>query len=122
MGILNPDSDQVPNSATSPWTFAGASGGIVDTTPVALKAAVTGKVIYLDAIQFVNSDDTVATEVEILSGSTVLWRGFAPAEGVSPQAIVFDGSIKTVAGQALNVKAVTTAAQLIVSAQGRVEN
>lgn len=115
---LNPDADAVPNDDT--WTYAGVTTGIADTTAVAIKAAVTDAVIELDSIQFTNSDASVATEVEILSATTVLWRGYAPAAGVSPQKHDFAGSIKTVAGEALNVKAVTTSAQLIVSAQGRV--
>lgn len=114
---LNPDSDTIANDGA--WTYAGATGGIADTTAVALKAGVAGEVQELDTLQFVNTDASVATEVEILSGSTVLWRGFAPAAGAHPTSVRFDGSIKTAAGAALNVKAVTTSAQLIVNAQGR---
>jgi len=119
MGDLTPNTNAVADAPTTKWKYTGVANGIQDTVAVALKTAVAGKSIYLDRISIVNTDATVGTEVVILSAGTVIWRGYAPPVGASPQHIYFDDDCFTVAGEALNVQAVTTSAQLIVSARGR---
>lgn len=121
---LNSPVDDVPDETpdvpygADAWSYAGASSGIQDTTAVDLVAAVAAKRHYLKALQFVNSDASVDTEVLIQSASTTIWRGFAKAAGVGPVVINFPVPLRTEVGEALRVKAGTTSAQLIVSAQG----
>jgi hypothetical protein len=106
----------------SAWTYDVATGGIQDTTAVDLVAAASGKKHYLRALQFINYDASVSTEVEILDGASVIWRGYAPAVSVGGMvSVVFPIPLESTAGNALKVKAATTSAQLIVSAQGYTE-
>jgi hypothetical protein len=113
------------SSLAGGWKYTAASGGIADTTPVEIKAAAgLGRFNYIKSLQLMNSDVSVATEVELLDGSTVLWRGFLPALAAStapvPVDFKFDPPLVGSQNTALNVKAVTTSAQLYVNAQGYV--
>jgi hypothetical protein len=66
------------------WTYAAASGGIVNTTGVTAKAAgAAGVRNYVTHVDVVNGHATVDTDVQIRDGAsgTVLWRGFAKAAG-----------------------------------------
>lgn len=102
----------------SPWNYAAAAGGITDTSDVTLKAAPgAGNAVYLSALQVVNKSAT-ATEVVIKSGSTVLWRGFAAANGVSPITIEFDDPLYAAPNTALTAACVTNATATLINAQG----
>lgn len=102
----------------SRWQFAGATGGIVNTTAVALNAAAgAGVRNYVSAIQYFNSA-AVASEIEIRDGSTVIWRGFVPASMTLPAAVNFDVPLRGTANTAMNVALATTATATRVSAQG----
>lgn len=107
------------------WSYAAASGGIIDTSDVALKAAAgIGRSIYLSSIDLMNSDVSVSTEVVIKDGSTVIWRTKLPALAASTAPVPFQrhfnpplvGSQNT----ALNVAAITTSAEVYINAQGYV--
>jgi len=107
------------------WSYAAASGGITDTTDVALAAAPgAGLANYLTDLQLANSDATVGTEVVVKDGSTVIWRTFLPAgrpaslTGTMPVAFHFHTPLRSSTNTALNVAAVTTSAELYVNAQG----
>lgn len=104
------------------WAYASA-GAIADTTAVALKAAVTGKRNYLCAIQLSNTDATVGTIVQVLSASTVLWQFYlapqiAATAGQNGVAITFPVPLRSATSEALNVKCVTTSAEVYANAQG----
>jgi hypothetical protein len=102
----------------SQWNYAGATGGIVNTTAVALKAASgAGVRNYLTGVQYFNSA-AVASEIEIRDGSTVIWRGFVPASMTVPVQINFTVPLRGTANTALNVALATTATATRVSAQG----
>ncbi len=102
------------------WTYAAASGGIVNTTDVAAKAAAgAGLRNYVTSFQFRNAN-AVATEFVIKDGSTVIWRGYAAANMTAPEDIVLNTPLKTTANAALNVACITTGAQLYFNAQGYV--
>jgi hypothetical protein len=102
----------------SQWTYAGATGGIVNTTPVAVKAAAgAGVRNYLVSVQYFNSA-AVASEIEIRDGSTVIWRGFVPASMTVPVSVTFEIPLRGTANTALNVALATTATATRVSAQG----
>jgi hypothetical protein len=107
------------------WTYAAASGGINDTSDVAIAAAPgAGLCNYLTDIQLANSDATVGTEVVIKDGSTVIWRTFLPAgrpaslTGTMPISVHFQTPLRSSTNTALNVAAITTSAELYVNAQG----
>jgi hypothetical protein len=107
------------------WSYAAASGGIADTNAVTLVAAPgAGNVNYLSSIQIANADATVATEVTVLSGATVLWRTWMPAgnpsslTGVPTVQIDFAKPLRADTNTAITVVAVTTSAMLYINAQG----
>ena len=109
------------------WTYAAASGGIVDTADVTLAAApAAGQRNYLCALQIINTDATVPTEVVIKDGSTVLWRGFAPhtialVTQISMVSIDFPVAIRQpTTATALTAACITTSSQTYINAQGYV--
>jgi hypothetical protein len=105
------------------WSYAAASGGIEDTSDVALKAAAgIGRHNYLKSIDVMNADASVATEVVVKDGSTVIWRTYLPAMAAStaPVPIVrnFDPPLAGSNNTALNVACITTSAKVYANAQG----
>jgi hypothetical protein len=104
----------------SRWNYAGATGGITNTTAVALAAAGgTGVRNYLAALQYMNSAAT-ASEIEVRDGSTVIWRGYVPASMTVAANVIFPVPLRGSANTALNVALLTTATATRVSAQGYV--
>jgi hypothetical protein len=100
------------------WIAAAPSGGIVNTTDVVLAAAAgAGLRRYMTGLQIRNASASVATEIVIKDGATVIWRGQAPLNS-DPENIVFPTPLKTAANAALNVACITTGAQVYVNAQG----
>ena len=107
------------------WIYAAASGGIADTADVTLAASPgAGMRNYLCALQIINTDATVPTEVVIKDGSTVLWRGFAPhtvaaVTQVSMVSIVFTVAIRQPStATALTAACITNSSQTYINAQG----
>lgn len=104
--------------ASARWQAAGVSGGITNTTDVVLMAAGGASVRnYLTAIQYINTSAT-ASEIVVKDGSTVVWRGVAPANMSAMQSVVFPGGLRGTANTAMNVAMSTTATATVVSAQG----
>jgi len=108
---------------TSSWQHAAASGGITDTNDVVVKAATPELRHYVKSCQVVNTDATVGTEFVIKDGSTVIFRIFVPQSIAAvtqpmPSNLRFSPPLKTTAGAALNVAAITTSAQLYANLQG----
>lgn len=100
------------------YNFAGVTGGIVNTTPVAIAAAGgAGVRNYVAAVQYFNSA-AVASEIVISDGATVIWRGYAPASMTAPVQVVFPVPLRGTANTAMNVTLLTTATATRVSAQG----
>jgi hypothetical protein len=105
-------------AAASRWQYAGVTGGITNTSDVALAAAAgSGVRNYLTGIQFKNTSAT-ASEIVVKDGSTVIWRGHAGASMAQMECITFPVPLKGTANTALNVAMITTATATIVSAQG----
>lgn len=101
-----------------PWSYVAAAGGITNTSDVTLVAAAgAGKSNYITSIQLHNKSAT-ATEVEVKSGATVLWRGYAPASGVGPVTVSFGTPLASAANTALTAACVTTATATLINAQG----
>lgn len=101
----------------SRWQFAGATGGIVNTTAVALNAAVTTDHNYVTGLQYLNTA-AVASEIEIRDGAAVIWRGYVPASMTAPVSVVFNTPLRGTINTAVNVALLTTATATRVSAQG----
>jgi hypothetical protein len=100
------------------WSYAAASGGIVNTSDVPIKgAAAAGIRNYLTALTLSNPSAT-ATEVVVKDGaSTVIWRGHCPANAPA-FAVPLPSPLRGTAATALNVACITTGAAVYVNAQG----
>jgi len=101
------------------WQYAGAAGGITGTADVVLKAAAAAGVRnYVTSIDLRNAHATVATEVVIKDGATVIWRQLLPAAMATPVDITFPTPLRGTAATAVNFACLTTGAQVYVNAQG----
>jgi len=99
------------------WIYAAASGGITNTTDVALVAAQgAGIKNYLTGLSVANASAT-ATEVVVKDGSTVIWRMYLAANAPI-QGIKFVTPLQSTANTALNVACITTGTQTYINAQG----
>jgi hypothetical protein len=99
------------------WSFASATGGVVNTTDVVLAAAAgAGLRRYVCSMQLSNNS-AVATEVVLKDGATVVWRGHLPANAPMAE-IIFENPLRTTANTALNFACITTGAAVYVNAQG----
>lgn len=101
------------------WQYAAVAGGIVNTTAVPIKAAAAaGLRNYVTGFDIDNTHASVATEVTILDGATVIWRSNFPAGARKTVSLMTP--LKGTAATALNVACVTTGAAVYVNAQGYV--
>ncbi|MFS0905788.1 hypothetical protein AB3N02_22330 [Priestia aryabhattai] len=99
------------------WQYAGTA--VTATTDVALKTAGgTGIRNYVTNITVQNTHATVATEFVIKDGSTVIYRGYLPANMALPAVINFPTPLKGTAVTAMNFACITTGANVYVNAQG----
>lgn len=98
------------------WAYAGAA--IINTTDVPLKAALASNRNYLTGMQLQNTHATVATEVVIKDGVTVIWRGFLPANMQTLVDIDFATPLKATTNTALNFACITAGANVYINAQG----
>lgn len=101
----------------TPWYYAGATGGITDTTAVALAPAAATSANWLSGLQYHNTSAT-GSEITILDGATVIWRGYAPASMTHPAVMCFDPPLRGSVNTAMNAAMVTTGTATVVSAQG----
>lgn len=97
---------------------AVSSADITDTSSQAVKTAGgAGVVFYITSITVSNMSPTVATRVNILDGSTVIWQGPAAAAGggfCATFPIVLVGTANT----AINAQCGTTGAAVRVAIAG----
>jgi len=100
------------------WHYASPSGGLTDTSDIALSpAAGTGVRNYVTAIQYLNTSAT-PSELVIKDGSTVIWRGYAPANMNTPGTINFDVPLRGSPNAAISIAMLTSGSATRVSAQG----
>ena len=102
------------------WQFA-CTAPIANTSDVVLKAAAGASVRnYITGIQIVNSSATIATEVVVKDGATVIWRGYVGIGTTlnSSVGIIFQTPLKSTANTALNFACITTASSVYVNSQG----
>lgn len=98
------------------WSYAGTA--VTTTTDVALKSAgATGIRNYVTSFQYQNTG-TVATEIVIKDGATVIWRGYASASMTVPAIVTLNTPLKGTAVTAMNFACITTGANVYVNAQG----
>lgn len=111
-------SSSAATSDAGGWSYVASTGGITDTADVTLAAAPGNlKANYVTAVQVVNKGGT-ATEVVVKSGSTVLWRSYAAANGANPIHVVFPRPLVAANNTALTAACVTTGTATLVCAQG----
>jgi hypothetical protein len=102
----------------TPWQYAGATGGITNTSDVAVAAAAGANVRnYLCGLQIKNTS-AVASEIVAKDGSTIIWRGHVGASMTFMETITFPVCLKGSANTALNIALITTSTATVVSAQG----
>lgn len=101
----------------STWSYATANGGVTDTADDEAKAAVASTRHYVTSVQVINAHDSVATEVVIKDGSTVLWRGWAEQTGGGVSA-KFDPPLRGTENTAINVANITNGSQTYFNLQG----
>lgn len=103
------------------WSYSGIAGGIVNNTAVPIKAAAgAGLRNYITGFSLQNAS-AVATEVLILDGATVIWRGYVGTTAInSVVGINFISPLKSTANAALNVQVVTNGSAILANAQGYV--
>ena len=102
------------------WTYAAASGGIVNTTGVTVKTAgAAGVRNYITRVQVINGHATVDTDVQIRDGAagTVLWRGWAENSGGGVSAN-FDPPLRGTAATLVEVACGTTGSATYFNVQG----
>jgi hypothetical protein len=123
--VVDPLADTQGRMVNRPWTipelawsFAGAAGGIINTTDVVLAAAAgAGLRRYINRLSLSNNSAT-ATEVVVKNGaSTVIARFSLPANAANV-AHEFEPPIASSANAALNIACITTAAAVYANAQG----
>ena len=91
---------------------------LTDTTPAALVAAEPGHVHVVTDYRAVNGHASVNTEVQLLSGAaTILDRTWCQSLGGGTNGPFRTGKA-TASGEALNVKAITTGANVLISVAG----
>lgn len=123
---FNVSGDVGPLVTSLDWKYAALTGGITDTSDVVLSAAAgAGLYNVLQSMQIINTDATVGTEVVVKDGSTVIWRGFAPASIAlvtqpSMVEISFSPPLAGSANTAMNAACITTSSQTYINAQGTV--
>ena len=101
------------------WKYASVTGGIVNTTAVTLFAAVAGVSGGIEGLDYINTSAT-ASEFEVYSGATVIYRGYAPASMTAPASIpgLSTAPLYGNAGEALTFKMVTTSTATRINARG----
>ena len=102
------------------WHYAPPAGGIVVTTPVVLKAAVTGRSLLLSTLELIQTDGGADMEITILDGASVIWRFYNHAHAanqITPVSIKFDPPLASTIGNALNIQC-SVAGTLYANAHG----
>jgi hypothetical protein len=105
--------------AADTWSYAAASGGIVNTTGVTAKTATASKRHYVRAVQVINGHATVSTDVQIRDGAsgTVMHRGFAQAAG-GGYAMTFEPPLRFTSNTLIEVACGTSGSATYVNLQG----
>jgi hypothetical protein len=106
--------------AGATWSYAAASGDIVNTTGVTVAAAAgAGIRRYIKSIQVINGHSTVSTDLQVRDGAsgTVLHRGFAQAAG-GGYTCTFQPPLRGTANTLVEVACGTTGSAVYVNVQG----
>lgn len=107
-----------PALSSTFWGYAGATGGITNTTDVAVRAAAgAGVRNYITGIQFKNTSAT-ASEIVIKDGATIVWRGHVSASMTVSDGFTFNPPLRGTANTAVNVALITTGTATLVDVQG----
>lgn len=104
------------SNSESDWSYTAASNLTVNTA-VEVQAAQAGKTLYVSSVQFLNSS-LISTEVQIRSGTTVLWRGQAPASMSGMFQGYFARPLRGLLGANINVILLTVSSNTMMNVQG----
>lgn len=118
--VLPMASDYVHDRLVTRWSYAAATGGIIDTADVTVRAAASNRPHFVRSAQIINRS-AVATEFVIRSAATVLWRMSFPASMNSPEDISFQSPLPGGLGEAIIVACATTGAAVFANLQGTTE-
>lgn len=120
-GDINGSINQPFAMASSRWQYAPPTGGITNSTTavVLMAAAGTGVRNYLARLQIATSTLATGSEVVVLDGATVIWRGYVGTVS-SSQDHLFDVPLRGTANTSMSVQMVTASAtgNVYCSAQG----
>ena len=111
-------------TAANTWSYAAASGGILNTTTAVTMKAAAGAGVrnYITGISIMGEALGTATEVAIRDGAagTVLWRIKIPTGGLPATHIAFDTPLRGSANTLLEVVTLTASVTgaVYVNAQG----
>ena len=105
------------------WQYSTGGTAITTNTSTVLQAAgAAGLRNYLVALTCDNSGTGVATELQVLDGTTVIWDGFIGAASATLNdphlPVSFPIPLRGTAATSMSLKTVTNAASLWCSAQG----
>lgn len=121
---LNPDNSRTAerfypmNPSLSPEMVSGVSANITTDVPqVVIAAPGAGKNIYVTDILVTNGHASVGTWVEIRNGATVIYKGYAAANG-GGFVVNLKTPIRLSTNTALNAANVTDGSDTVVSASG----
>lgn len=117
--------DDLDRVYVNPWGInpgafftAVLTSDIADTTSTEIKAAGGGSIRhYITAITVSNTDLTVVSLVQVLCAATVVWSGPAAALG-GGYSVSLPTPIRCGANEAVNIKPVTTSAEIRASITG----
>lgn len=89
---------------------------VIPAASVAPSQAATGLKLHISRVSLSNSHAVTGTIVELYDGATLIWQGFIPALGHTEIENVRDAEWRL--GGALNAKALTAGANVLVAATG----
>jgi hypothetical protein len=95
------------SSSESFWSSNGATGGIINNTAVQIKAAVPALRNYVKTMQLSTNTLSAATDIVILDGVAVIWRGRLQTVAAANATIIFDPPLRGSINTALNVQNVS---------------
>lgn len=117
-------SDLIGRTVVAPYTIpenmytACSASTITDTSSTSVKASAgAGVRNYITALSISNMDASVATRVDILDGSTVIWQCPAGVNG-GGCTVNFPTPLRGTAATAVNAQAATTSAEVRVCVSG----
>jgi hypothetical protein len=102
------------------WQFAITAPAATTSDVVVKTAAGASLRNYITGCQIINSSATIATEIVLKDGATVIWRGYVGTSALlnSVVGVTFFTPLRGTANTAVNFACITTASSVYISCQG----